>query len=142
MQAWNPHIGISYNKGSQFGAKAWFDYFIYNKNTAAELSYVPKIKGGFSAFYNWKDKLYFNIDVTGHGKVNAVQHTYDDTLARTTTLVPIKGLIDVNLSANYFITKNIGIFVDLNNLGFQKWQRFYRYPTYQFQVIGGVKLSF
>ena len=142
LQAWNPHIGISYSLGNQFGAKAWFDYFIYNKNTAAELSYIPKLKAGFSAFYNWKDKLYFNIDITGHGKVNAVQHTYDDTLALTTTLIPIKGLIDVNLSANYFITKNIGIFVDVNNIGFQKWQRFYRYPTYNFQVIAGVKLSF
>ncbi|HMW11605.1 MAG TPA: hypothetical protein PKK18_08860 [Chitinophagales bacterium] len=142
IKAWNPHFALSYNKGSQFGAKAWFDYFIYNKNTAAQLSYLPKLKAGFSAFYNWNDKLYVSLDVTGHGKVNAVQHTYDDTLAQTTTLIPIKGLVDVNLSANYFITKNIGVFVDLNNLGFQKWQRFYRYPSYNFQVIAGVKLSF
>lgn len=142
LRAWNPHIGISYNRGNQFGAKAWFDYFIYNKNNAYELSYVPKIKGGLSAFYNWKEKLYVNIDITGQGKVNAVQYVYGDPVGLTKSLIPIKGLVDVNLSANYFITKNIGIFVDLNNLGFQKWQRFYQYPTYQFQVIGGVKLSF
>ncbi len=143
LRAWNPHIGISYNLGNQFGAKAWFDYFIYNKNTADELSYVPKLKAGVSAFYNWKDKLYVNVDVTGHGRVNGVQGNNNDFPPYySTSLIPIKGLVDVNLSANYFITKNIGVFVDLNNLGFQKWQRFYRYPTYNFQVIGGVKLSF
>ena len=103
---------------------------------------MPKFKTGFSAFYNWKDKLYFSLDISGQGKVNAVQNSYDDTLALTQKLIPIKGLIDVNFSANYFITKNIGIFCDINNLAFQKWQRFYRYPTYQFQVIAGVKLSF
>jgi hypothetical protein len=143
VKAWNPHIGLSYNKGNQFGAKAWFDYFIYNKNTAVELSYLSSIKAGVSAFYNWKDKLYVNMDITGQSKVNAVQINYSDVEPfRTAVVNPVKGLIDVNLSANYFITKNIGVFVDLNNLGFQKWQRFYRYPTYSFQVIGGVKFSF
>lgn len=142
LSAWNPHIGISYNKGNMFGAKAWFDYFIYNKNTAYELSYIPKFKAGFSAFYNWKEKLYFNIDVTGQSKVNAVQYNIGIFDPSAKTLIPIKPLIDVNLSANYFITKNIGIFVDVNNIGFQKWQRFYKYPTYSFQVIAGVKLSF
>lgn len=143
LQAWNPHIGLSYNKGSQFGTKLWFDYFVYNKNTAEELSYIPKYKVGLTAFYNWKDKLYINMDLTHAGKVNAVQGIYNDFPPYyTTNLIPIKSLIDINLSANYFITKNIGIFCDVNNLGFQKWQRFNRYPTYQFQVIAGVKLSF
>lgn len=143
VKAWNPHVGISYNKGNQFGAKAWFDYFVYNKNTAEELSYMPSFKAGFSAFYNWKDKLYLNMDITGQSKVKGVQNFYSDVPPlKTTNIIPIKGLIDVNFSANYYFTKNIGVFVDLNNLGFQKWQRFYQYPTYSFQVIGGVKLSF
>ncbi|MFN8238523.1 MAG: hypothetical protein U0T77_10170 [Chitinophagales bacterium] len=143
LSAWNPHFGISYNKGNQFGAKAWFDYFVYNKNTATELSYIPTFKYGFSAFYNWKDKLYVNMDISGQSKVKGVQINNNEFPPFvTTTLHPLKGLIDVNLSANYFITKNIGVFVDVNNLGFQKWPRFYKYPTYQFQVIGGVKLAF
>lgn len=142
IKSWNPHVGLSYTRGNQFGAKTWFDYFIYNKNSATELSYLPKFKVGFSAFYNWNDKLYVSLDVTGQGKVNAVQNTYDDTLARTQTLIPIKGLVDVNLSATYYVHKNIGIFCDINNIAFQKWNRFYRYPTYNFQVIAGVKLSF
>ena len=143
VKSWNPHVGFSYNKGSEFGAKAWFDYFIYSKQSAVDLSYLPSIKAGVSAFYNWKNKLYVNLDITGQSKVSATTVHYiaaTDSLSRT--IIPVKGLIDVNLSANYFITKNIGVFVDLNNLGFQKWPRFYKYPTYSFQVIGGVKLSF
>lgn len=142
IQAWNPHIGLSYQKGNMFGAKVWFDYLIYNKNTAIELSYLPKVKFGMSAFYNWKEKLYINLDVTAQDKVNAVGYTYADPAGLTKSTQSIKGLVDVNLSANYFITKNIGIFVDVNNVGFQKWQRFSNYPTYNFQVIAGAKLSF
>ena len=142
LKAWNPHITLSYNKGSQFGAKVWFDYFVYNKNTAVELSYTPSIKAGFSAFYNWKDKLLVNMDIEGRSKVNAVQNQTGAVIPFVRSVVPIKGLIDINFSANYFITKNIGVFVDVNNVAFQKWQRYYNYPTYQFQVIAGAKLSF
>lgn len=142
LKAWNPHFTLSYNKGNQFGAKAWFDYFIYNKNSATELSYVPTLKAGFSAFYNWKDKLLVNIDIEGRSKVNGVLNRTGAVIDNVPSLVPVKGLIDINLSANYFITKNIGVFVDVNNLAFQKWQRYYKYPTYQFQVIAGAKLSF
>ncbi len=145
VKSWNPHIGLSYNRGTSFGAKAWFDYFIYSKQSAVDLSYLPSIKAGVSAFYNWKSKLYFNIDITGQSKTNATYTlTMPGFLGPITErhTIPFKGLIDINFSGNYFITKNIGVFVDLNNLGFQKWQRFYKYPTYSFQVIGGVKLSF
>lgn len=83
------------------------------------------------------------MDISGQSKVKSVQINNNEFPPFvTTTIHPLKGLIDVNLSANYFITKNIGVFVDVNNLGFQKWPRFYKYPTYQFQVIGGVKLAF
>jgi hypothetical protein len=141
LKAWNPHVGFSYNKGNEFGTKVWFDYFIYNKNSAQELSYVPTFKVGFSAFYNWKDKLYVNMDISGQSKVNAVQVDHG-FLTDTYILHPIKGLVDVNVSANYYFTKHIGVFADVNNLGFQKWQRFYKYPTYNFQFIAGVKLTF
>lgn len=143
VKSWNPHLGLSYTKGNEFGVKGWFDYFAYTKQANVDLSYLPSIKAGVSAFYNWKNKLYVNIDISGQSKVSATNLLYTvatDTLTRST--IPIKGLIDVNLSANYFFTKNIGVFVDLNNLCFQKWQRFYKYPTYTFQVIAGVKLSF
>jgi len=143
VKSWNPHIGLSYNRGNEFGAKAWFDYFAYTKQAAVDLSYLPSFKAGFSAFYNWKNKLYVNVDITGQSKTNATTVHYDTGIVGVTrSTIPIKGLVDINLSANYFITKNIGVFVDLNNFGFQKWQRYHLYPTYSFQVIGGVKLMF
>ena len=54
----------------------------------------------------------------------------------------MKGLVDINISANYYINKNFGVFVDLNNLAFQKWQQYYRYPNIGFTAIAGFKLSF
>ncbi|MDB5226832.1 MAG: hypothetical protein JWN78_1025 [Bacteroidota bacterium] len=141
IKAWNPHFSLSYNKGNMFGIKAWFDYFIYNKSLPEELSYLPTLKAGASAFYNWKDRLYINLDIYGQNKVTALQINHQP-FSDPRVYIPLNGLIDLNLSATYYITKNIGVFADFNNLAIQKWQRFYRYPTYGYQVIAGVKLSF
>jgi hypothetical protein len=141
VKAWNPHVSLSYTKGNQFGVKGWFDYFIYYKNSDAELSYRPNIKGGISAFYNWDNRLYVNMDITGQNKSNAVQYNHT-LLSDQYFVLQVPELFDMNLSVNYFFTKNIGVFVDMNNLAFQKWQRYYKYQTYGFQVIAGVKLSF
>ncbi len=140
-KAWNPHVGLSYGLGTQLGAKVWFDYFIYNKNTAYQLSYLPKWKLGVSAFYKWKDKLLVNLDLYSQDKTNGLHYELSST-STSMSLISIKSLIDLNLSATYFINKHIGVFVDLNNLGFQKWQPYYRYNTYGAQFIAGVKLNF
>jgi hypothetical protein len=140
-KAWNPHVGLSYSMENQLGAKVWFDYFIYSKNSDLQLSYLPRWKLGVSGFYNWKDRLFVNLDLYCQDKTNALQY-YRTVSLESPTLIPVKGLIDVNLSATYFVNKHIGVFVDLNNLGFQKWQPYYRYNTYGAQFIAGVKLNF
>ena len=82
------------------------------------------------------------MDIEGRTKVNGLVKEYGGFAGETSTLVPVKGLVDINFSANYFFNKNIGVFVDVNNVAFQKWQRYYKYPTYTFQVIAGAKFSF
>lgn len=134
--AWNPHIGISYARGTQFGVRFGFDYFRYYKNATVDLAYLPDIKADLGFFYNWNEKLNITLNVIGLGKMNGIDRSLADPV------IPVRGLVDVNLSASYFINKHIGFFVDLNNLAFQKYQRYNNYPTYGFHAIGGVKISY
>lgn len=141
MKAWNPSISIGYQKSNQFGSQLTFDYFIY-QNNVLELSYQPQFKLDFTAFYNWKNKLYINLNLVAWGSKNAIRQEIENQLIVNRTLQKINTVFDLNISASYFITKNIGVFVDLNNLAFQRYQHFINYPTYSFQAIAGLKISY
>lgn len=143
LKAWNPHFALGYAKGNNYGIKASFDYFIFNKNDDIEIIYKPKIKAGLNAFYNRKEKLYLELNMTAYSKMNYLTlYYFDPSLIIHREVGEIKGVIDLNFSASYFFTKNIGVFIDLNNLSFQKYQRFVDYPTYGFQAIGGIKITY
>ncbi len=54
----------------------------------------------------------------------------------------LNGLFDLSLGAHYQISKNFGAFLDLNNLLSNNRQRWYRYPTYGINVMGGITARF
>jgi hypothetical protein len=54
----------------------------------------------------------------------------------------IDGTADLNLSAVYDYSKYFKIFLNLNNMANFKYQRFYNYPGYGAQVIGGLSFTF
>jgi len=54
----------------------------------------------------------------------------------------LNALFDLNLGASYWINKNIGAFVDVNNLFGNKRERWLRYPMYGLNVYGGVTVRF
>ena len=54
----------------------------------------------------------------------------------------LNGLFDLSFGADYQINKNFGAFLNLNNIASNKRQRWYRYPTYGLNVLGGIKVRF
>jgi hypothetical protein len=51
-------------------------------------------------------------------------------------------LLDISLGANYAITKNFGLFAQANNLANSVWRRWYQYPTYGLNAVGGITVKF
>jgi outer membrane receptor protein involved in Fe transport len=51
-------------------------------------------------------------------------------------------IADINIGADYRISKDFSAFIDLNNLTNQTYQRWFNYPTYGFNVIAGVTFIF
>jgi len=54
----------------------------------------------------------------------------------------LAGVFDLSLGATYDVTKNFGVFLDLNNITAQQYVRWYRYPNFGFNLLVGVKARF
>ncbi len=51
-------------------------------------------------------------------------------------------LFDVSLSTDFFFTEKIGVFLHLNNLASNEYRRWYGYPGYSLNVLGGIAARF
>jgi len=50
--------------------------------------------------------------------------------------------IDLNVRGNYDISRKLAVFAQLNNFGFQKYERWLGYPVQSFNFLGGISFSF
>ncbi len=63
-------------------------------------------------------------------------------LKSTGTAGNLGTLVDLNVGAEYNINSNFGLFLNLNNLLNQKRERWYNYPSYGLNVLGGLVARF
>jgi hypothetical protein len=54
----------------------------------------------------------------------------------------LNGLFDLSLGGELFFSKNVGVFFDANNLLNLKRERWYNYPTFGLNILGGVTARF
>jgi hypothetical protein len=69
----------------------------------------------------------------------------DPTLVSATNLTGatrLDGLLDLNVGAEYWFSKNIGAFLDLNNVLNFKRERWLNYPGFGFNFLGGITARF
>ena len=54
----------------------------------------------------------------------------------------LDGLFDINIGGEYWFSKNIGAFLDVNNLLNLKRQRWQNYPSFGLNLLGGITARF
>lgn len=96
--------------------------------------HTPTLNWTFSTAYHFNKKLQAGIDIFGVNKSYA--------LLPGNVIETIDGTVDLNFNAMYTYSKHFNIFVNLNNLAGYKYQRYFNYPSYGFQAIGGLSFSF
>jgi len=134
VSAWTGHVEVGYTKTGQYSAKGSFDYYSYSTKTEAAAWHMPSLKGSISGQYFWKDKLTAGVEVIALGGIKARNAQLG--------VEKLSPQVDINLSANYFLNKNIGFFVELNNLLNNQNPRWNNYERFGFHGIGGVKVVF
>lgn len=108
---------------------------IFKPRNEEKAWHLPIFNTNISAKYTTlKDKLTLKGELFIENGV-----PYRDNLGNVDNL---NGLFDFNIGAAYQLSKNFGLFVDLNNIASNKRERWFRYPTYGFNVMGGVTARF
>ncbi len=120
------------------------DYYSYKMETEQKAWYKPQLKVTLSGNYSLKNKIVAKVDVFYIG--NQYAKTFENSSASATGILVVpkelKGLLDVNLGAEYRYTKNLGFFLSFNNIANFRYYRWSNYPTQRFSLMGGLSYSF
>ncbi len=112
-----------------------FNQNIFTPNLQEKVWFTPSLDVNIAARYKaLKNKLFLKSDFIIQNGVSFINDKGNADV--------LNGLFDVNLGAEYFFTRNIGAFLDLNNLANNKRERWINYPTYGFNFIGGITARF
>jgi len=111
------------------------DIFNYSTDKITEALHRPTYRFAFNASYNIYEKLLLNVDLIGQGGIKAFDQS-------TATIVEIKPALDLNFKVNYFLSRQVSLFLKLNNILSNEYQMYLNYPVRGFQAMGGITWAF
>ena len=128
------HAELGYELSKKMHFLASGDFYKYSTSEQYKPWYKPSMKFSLLLQYFVLESLRIE------GSVNAFSKMWARDDARSVIQLP--GLVDINLGADYKINDSFHIFVHVNNLTSVKYQRWYRYPGYGVNGVGGIKMIF
>jgi hypothetical protein len=129
---------LTHEFDNKFRVAATVNYYNYGGLQLAHPYARPTFETKFNAMYNMSDKFIFRADIftmnKRYTKLIGATDSKDETL---------NGIVDLNIGVDYLYNKNISVFLNLNNLTNNTYQRWYNsYPNYGFNLLGGVSIIF
>lgn len=121
------------------------DYYFYTPKTQLEVWQKPALKIGLSGIYDLGNKIIVRADLFYIGEQQAQQFvttTTNNTFIVTEQAQSLAGVFDANIGLEYRYTKRLSAFINFNNIGSVKYQRWQDYPTQRFGVLGGLTYAF
>lgn len=131
------------------------NYYSYKMENEEKAWNLPDWDANLSLSYSVTEQLKVSTDLYLIGKRTALilENTKLETESKylfnpaTAENVIRKSFIldtafDLNFNANYQLSQQFSVFAQLNNIGFQKYQRWFGYPVQSFNFLGGVSYAF
>jgi hypothetical protein len=136
---------LHYQLGEKWRVYLRGDYFGYNAGDEEEVWHMPNYKISLSGVYDLNDKIIVRMDLHQIGEQFA--KTYDNIssgviVADAVSKETLDGVFDANLGVEYRYTKRLSAFINFNNIGSVRYERWQDYPTQRFNVLGGLTYSF
>jgi hypothetical protein len=115
------------------GLEATYNHF--TPATVEKAWQIPELEANLSIAYRTNNrKFQLRSDIYF---MNGIPYlTENNEAARLNTL------FDISVGADYQFTRNVGAFIQANNLASNRWQRWFNYPTYGINVLGGIFVKF
>jgi hypothetical protein len=135
LRAFNLHGEVGYIQEEKFQLRFTIDWFNYTKQKTEVKPWglVPFQTDAF-AQYTLAKKLHLNANAFFLG--SSYFQLSNGDFQKTN-----KGW-DLNAGASYDIGKNFNLWVNANNIFNTRYQRWYGYNTYGFNIVGGVMVKF
>jgi hypothetical protein len=130
----NVNLEAAYDWNKKFRSLLSFDFNLYEPDGQEKAWHLPMINTNFSTSYLLKEKLLMRAEL--YGVAGAFGRNMNGDAQK------IKGMVDINLGANYQFTKYLSFFAQMNNLANFKYQKWYNYPTFGFNAMVGVQFRY
>jgi len=135
INAINLHSEVGYQIGERFSATAAMNINWFTK-VERELKAWGLIPAELNVGLRWQviKDLWFHSDLWTW---SAPRYRFKDGDPRKGTTA-----FDLNAGAEFRITKNFNLWVDMNNITNNKYQRWNQYDVFGFNILGGITYSF
>lgn len=129
------HSEVAYNIGEQFGATAGFNFQSFNK-LEQEAKAWGLIPIEFNVGLNWQ--------VLKDLRLRADLFAWDGAryLGKDGNHYKGETAFDLNAGAEFRILKNLNLWVQMNNIMNNRYERWHQYEVYGFNILGGITYSF
>ena len=132
----NTNVEITYQKTEKIKFVLTSNYYHYTMDKELFAWHKPNMDIKLSLNYNLKNKIIIKTELYGLSSTKA--KTFETGINLGIKEVNLKGTVDVNLGLEYRYSKILSGFINFNNIGAVRYQRWNNYPRYGFTVLGGV----
>lgn len=126
-------ISVTPSEELVFHVKA--NYREYEMTNEAKPWHKPSFDLAFTTKYNLRQKIVLKADILALGKRYVKPITAGE-------IAELESAIDINIGAEYRYSKVLSGFIQLNNLLSDNYYEWNLYPTYSFNIMGGITYSF
>lgn len=125
---------LNHEFGEQFRFGFVFRYMGYDLSIAAPYS-LPTITTSLNLMYNMGNKFIIRSEIYTFNERKSL-------MLPTAVEYTLKGLADINIGLDYHYNRNVKVFLNINNLANNTYQRWLNLPVYGINAIGGLGIVF
>ena len=130
LSDWSPNVSLNYQYGENVNAVANLGYHFYGTTTYENAFHLPKLDAG----------LQLGVQPFDQFEVNAGFKTLSGI--KTFSGENLNTIFNANVGAEYKLNDQFGIFLDVNNLTNQNYERWKNYPSVGMNILGGIVFSY
>lgn len=129
-------LKYQYKEKINFVAKG--NYYLYKTKNLKRAYHKPDFDLTLSANYNIKSKIIIKGDIFVIGNQFALTKVDNGDFTYKYESKLLKGIVDVNLGAEYRYSKMLSFFVNFNNIANTRYYRWEKYPSQRFNFMAGI----
>jgi hypothetical protein len=129
---------LQFHTAEHIMVKLFSEVESWSLDTLKHAYHVPALKFGIDGMYQIQNKIIARANV----KVNGKQYIPAANIEGIPSATILDGFVDASLGLEYRYTKSLSFWINFNNLANSRYYLWNNYPSYKFNLMGGVTYSF